>query len=130
MPYRTDRSKAPHSRRWWSSARLRIVLGISLTTLIVFAVVALIVFQLLRLTEQRETNQLIERKVEDFISYVESGAGELASSGSDPGYGHGAELCPNRLEAEGERRSPERGRWRGRRAAEAPGWTPPSRNSM
>ena len=82
MPYRIERSKVPHSRRWWSSARLRIVLGISLTTLIVFAVVALIVFQLLRLTEQRETNQLIERKVEDFISYVESGAGELASSGS------------------------------------------------
>lgn len=82
MPYRIDRSRDQHNRRWWSSARLRIVLGISLTTLLVFAVVALIVFQLLRLTEQRESNQLIERKVEDFISYVESGAGELASSGS------------------------------------------------
>uniref|UniRef100_UPI002FDA208C sensor histidine kinase n=1 Tax=Dietzia sp. TaxID=1871616 RepID=UPI002FDA208C len=81
MPARRDRATRQR-RHWWSSARLRIVLGISLTTLVVFAVVALMVFQLLRISEQRETNQVIERKVEDVISYVQSGAGDLASSGS------------------------------------------------
>lgn len=72
----------PPGRHWWSSARLRIVLGLSVTTLIVFAVVALMVYQLLRISTQREANEVIERKVEDVISYVESGAGDLASSGS------------------------------------------------
>lgn len=72
-----------HRSRWWSSARLRIVVGITVSMMLVFAVVAVIVFQLLLLQETREVNERIERSSEDFIAFVETGGGDAATANSD-----------------------------------------------
>lgn len=83
MTTRDDRHETPYRNRWWSSARLRIVLGMTLSMLVVFAVVVVLIYQLLLLQEHNEVNHRIERRSEDFIAFIETGGGEEATGNSE-----------------------------------------------
>ena len=75
-------SAAPNRMRWVSSAHLRIVAGFTASMLLVFIVIGLIVFQLLRFSEEREINERIETRSDQLISFVESGGNENVGANS------------------------------------------------
>ena len=65
-------SRAP-SVRWWYSARLRITLGISLTSAAVFAAMVFFTLQLLTLTTERSTDLRLNREAADFATFMDDG---------------------------------------------------------
>ena len=67
--------------RWWSSARLRITSGITLTTVVVLTVVVLVALQLMALVSDRATNSRLLREVDDFTAFMS--AGLLPTTGDD-----------------------------------------------
>ncbi|MDV7999701.1 HAMP domain-containing sensor histidine kinase [Rhodococcus sp. IEGM 1408] len=61
------------SIRWWYSARLRITLGITLTSAAVFAGMVFFTLQLLDLTSERAIDQRLNREAADFSTFVNAG---------------------------------------------------------
>lgn len=61
------------SIRWWHSARLRITLGITLTSAAVFAGMVFFTLQLLTLTSERALDQRLYREAADFSTFVNAG---------------------------------------------------------
>ena len=61
------------SIRWWYSARLRITLGITLTSAAVFAGMVFFTLQLLNLTSERAIEQRLNREAADFSTFVTAG---------------------------------------------------------
>ncbi|MCT1517051.1 sensor histidine kinase [Dietzia cercidiphylli] len=64
--------RAP-SVRWWYSARLRITLGITLTSAAVFAAMVLFTLQVLHLTAERTTDARLNREAADFSTFMDAG---------------------------------------------------------
>lgn len=72
------RRDAPHIR-WWSSARLRVTVGIALTATAVLAAVVVFALQLLALSADNATGTRLDREVDDFSAFFS--AGVLPSTG-------------------------------------------------
>lgn len=69
----TTPQKRATSIRWWSSARLRVMLGITLITAAVFAAMVLFTLQLLNLTADRATDTRLNREAADFTTFMTAG---------------------------------------------------------
>ena len=74
---RSDRGarRFPGSRptRWWNSARLRITLGITVTSAAVFAAMVLLTLQLLQINSERVTDARLNREAGDFSTFMTAG---------------------------------------------------------
>jgi two-component system OmpR family sensor kinase len=63
----------PASIRWWSSARLRITAGITLTAAVVLAAVVLIALQLLAIASDSAVQKRLDREAGDFTTFYTAG---------------------------------------------------------
>ena len=69
----SDRKKTPTPIRWWTSARLRITVGITLTTAAVFAAMIVLTGQLMTLSAERVTDTRLSRETADFTTFMTAG---------------------------------------------------------
>lgn len=69
----TASQRESRSIRWWSSARLRITVGITLTSAALFAGMVLFILQLLALNADRTTDTRLNREAADFSTFISAG---------------------------------------------------------
>lgn len=61
------------SIRWWSSARLRITVGLTITSAAVFATMVIFILQLLALNADSTTDTRLNREAADFSTFMNDG---------------------------------------------------------
>src|SRR5699024_3568239 len=61
------------SIRWWSSARLRITVGITVLSAVVFATMVVFVLHLLALSSDRSADTRLNREAADFSTFMNAG---------------------------------------------------------